>query len=58
VHRALEISDRAYVLVTGHVAFHGRAAAIASDERIRSAYLGAREPLPSMEAPIKQGEGR
>jgi ABC-type branched-subunit amino acid transport system ATPase component len=58
VHRALEISDRAYVLVTGHVAFHGRATAIASDERIRSAYLGAREPLPSTEAPIKQGEGR
>lgn len=50
VHRALEISDRAYVLVTGRVAFHGRATAIASDERIRSAYLGAREPLPSTEA--------
>ncbi len=44
VHRALAISDRAYVLVTGRIAFEGPAAAIASDERIRSAYLGARTP--------------
>jgi branched-chain amino acid transport system ATP-binding protein len=42
VHRALAISDRAYVLVTGRVAFHGPAAEIADDDRIRTAYLGAR----------------
>jgi branched-chain amino acid transport system ATP-binding protein len=42
VHRALAISDRAYVLVTGRVAFHGLAAEIADDDRIRTAYLGAR----------------
>jgi branched-chain amino acid transport system ATP-binding protein len=42
VHRALAISHRAYVLVTGRVAFHGAAADIAADERIRTAYLGAR----------------
>jgi ABC-type branched-subunit amino acid transport system ATPase component len=47
VHRALGVSDRAYVLVTGCVALHGPAAAIAADERIRGAYLGAREaPTP------------
>ncbi|MBV9559477.1 MAG: ABC transporter ATP-binding protein [Bradyrhizobium sp.] len=43
VHRALEVSARAYVLVTGLVAMHGPAAAVAADERIRAAYLGARE---------------
>jgi branched-chain amino acid transport system ATP-binding protein len=42
VHRALAISHRAYVLVTGRVAFQGPAAEIAADERIRSAYLGTR----------------
>ena len=50
VHRALGVSDRAYVLVTGRVALHGPAAAIAADERIRGAYLGAREaPTPGEE---------
>ena len=43
VHRALTISERAYVLVTGKIAFFGRAEEIANDDRIRSAYLGARE---------------
>jgi branched-chain amino acid transport system ATP-binding protein len=42
VHRALAVSSRAYVLVTGRVAFQGPAAEIAADERIRSAYLGTR----------------
>jgi branched-chain amino acid transport system ATP-binding protein len=46
VHRALAISDRAYVLVTGRVAFEGAAADIARDERIRTAYLGARAKSP------------
>jgi ABC-type branched-subunit amino acid transport system ATPase component len=44
VHRALAISHRAYLLVTGRVAFHGAAAGIAADERIRTAYLGGRRP--------------
>ncbi len=52
VHRALAISGRAYVLVTGRVAFEGDAHAIAADERIRGAYLGARETtLPSGASP-------
>jgi ABC-type branched-subunit amino acid transport system ATPase component len=46
VHRALAISDRAYVLVTGRVELHGPAREIASDERIRHAYLGARTDHP------------
>jgi len=40
--RALAVSTRAYVLVTGQVAFEGSADKIAADERIRSAYLGGR----------------
>jgi len=40
--RALAVSTRAYVLVTGQVAFEGSAETIAADERIRSAYLGGR----------------
>jgi branched-chain amino acid transport system ATP-binding protein len=47
VHRALAISDRAYVLVTGRIAFHGPAHGIAADERIRAAYLGARAAPPA-----------
>jgi ABC-type branched-subunit amino acid transport system ATPase component len=47
VHRALAVSNRAYVLVTGRVAFQGPAAEIAADERIRKAYLGARRPAGS-----------
>ncbi len=43
VRRALEVSDYAYVLVTGRVAFQGSAESIAADERIRTAYLGARQ---------------
>jgi ABC-type branched-subunit amino acid transport system ATPase component len=42
VRRALEISDYAYVLVTGRIAFQGRAESVAADERISTAYLGAR----------------
>ena len=43
VHRALAISERAYVLVTGRIAFFGRADEIANDDRIRGAYLGVRD---------------
>jgi ABC-type branched-subunit amino acid transport system ATPase component len=43
VRRALEVSDYAYVLVTGRVAFQGSAENIAADDRIRTAYLGARQ---------------
>jgi branched-chain amino acid transport system ATP-binding protein len=47
VHRALAISGRAYVFAAGRVAFHGPAAEIADDDRIRAAYLGARQPAAS-----------
>jgi len=42
--RALNVSDRAYVFVTGEVAFEGLAAEVAADERIRAAYLGGKAP--------------
>lgn len=37
---ALSIADRGYVLETGTVALSGRAATLADDEAVRSAYLG------------------
>ncbi len=40
--RSLSVASLAYVLVTGRVAFRGPAAAVLSDERIRTAYLGGR----------------
>jgi ABC-type branched-subunit amino acid transport system ATPase component len=40
VHRALRVSTRGYVFVTGQVAFEGSASEILTDERIRVAYLG------------------
>jgi ABC-type branched-subunit amino acid transport system ATPase component len=43
--RALAVSSRGYVLVTGQVAFHGSAHDIVADERIRTAYLGGRRAL-------------
>jgi ABC-type branched-subunit amino acid transport system ATPase component len=45
VRRALQISDHAYVLVTGRIAFQGSPERVIADERIRAAYLGAR-PKP------------
>ncbi len=54
VHRALEVSGRAYVLVTGRVALHGPAAAIAADERVRGAYLGARDVSAGRSDPLNQ----
>lgn len=42
VRRALAVSSRGYVLVTGRVAFHGSATEIVSDDRIHAAYLGGR----------------
>jgi branched-chain amino acid transport system ATP-binding protein len=57
VHRALGVSDRAYVLVTGRVALHGPAATIAADERVRSAYLGARETRTPGEGLHQRREG-
>ncbi len=40
-HKALEIADRAYVLETGHISMSGEAKELASDPRIKAAYLGA-----------------
>lgn len=40
VHRALSISRRGYVFVTGQVDFEGTADSILADERIRGAFLG------------------
>jgi len=40
-HKALEIADRAYVLETGHISMSGQARELASDPRIKEAYLGA-----------------
>jgi branched-chain amino acid transport system ATP-binding protein len=40
VHRALEISDRAYVLANGAVEREGPAAVLRSDAEIERAYLG------------------
>lgn len=38
---ALAVSDRAYVLETGTIAMEGSASTLASDDRVRKAYLGA-----------------
>ncbi|MBV9522695.1 MAG: ABC transporter ATP-binding protein [Alphaproteobacteria bacterium] len=40
--RALSVSARACVFVTGQIAFEGSSAAVLADERIRTAYLGGR----------------
>lgn len=40
VHKALEISDRAYVLETGHITLSGESNELIRDERIKEAYLG------------------
>ena len=37
---ALKVSDRAYVLETGHVGLTGRSAELANDDHIRCLYLG------------------
>jgi branched-chain amino acid transport system ATP-binding protein len=40
VHRALEIADRAYVMVSGRIEFSGDAAELRGAEAIEQAYLG------------------
>jgi branched-chain amino acid transport system ATP-binding protein len=37
---ALSVADRAYVLETGRVVMDGTGAALLTNERVRSAYLG------------------
>jgi branched-chain amino acid transport system ATP-binding protein len=39
-HAALALADRAYVIESGQVVLEGRAADLASDERVQKAYLG------------------
>ncbi len=41
VDLALRLADRAYVLETGRVVLSGAASALAEDDRVREAYLGA-----------------
>ena len=38
--QTLQIADRAYVLERGRVSIEGRASDLASDPRVRAAYLG------------------
>lgn len=38
--RALEISDHAYVLDSGHIALDGEGRSLLADERVKQAYLG------------------
>lgn len=40
-NQVLKLADRAYVLESGSVALDGEAAALADDERVKAAYLGA-----------------
>ena len=40
VQTALEVSERGYVLETGHIVLSGRADGLLRDERVRRAYLG------------------
>lgn len=49
--RALSVSGRAYVFVTGQVAFEGPATEIMADERVRTAYLGGRGDAQSVRWP-------
>ncbi len=41
VNKALEISDRAYVMRIGAIDFHGPAQEVAQSERLKDAYLGS-----------------
>lgn len=43
VRQALKIADYAYVLETGKIVLHGKAADIASDPRVMEAYLGGKK---------------
>jgi ABC-type branched-subunit amino acid transport system ATPase component len=54
VQRALAVSSRAYVLVTGRVAFEGPAAEVAVDERVRIAYLGAGRPAAGRKSALSE----
>ena len=40
VDAALSISERAYVLETGHVVLSGKASELLADQRVRESYLG------------------
>jgi branched-chain amino acid transport system ATP-binding protein len=37
---ALDLADRAYLLETGRVAFHGPSSVVRADEAVRRVYLG------------------
>ena len=40
VHRALALSDRAYILEVGRVTLHGSGHELLNDDHVRRAYLG------------------
>ena len=49
--RALALASRAYVLETGRIVVGGPARELASDPRIRAAYLGLAEAAPAGRGP-------
>jgi branched-chain amino acid transport system ATP-binding protein len=54
---ALTLADRAYVLESGVVALHGDANELASDPRVRDAYLGSGRFIRRRAKPAVQQEG-
>ena len=42
VRQALKIADYAYVMETGKIVLHGKAAEVVNDSRVKEAYLGGR----------------
>jgi branched-chain amino acid transport system ATP-binding protein len=40
VEKALEVSDRAYVLENGRILMEGESKALRSDEQLKKAYMG------------------
>ena len=45
VRQALKIADYAYVMETGKIVLHGKAAEIIHDPRVMEAYLGGRHAV-------------
>jgi lipopolysaccharide export system ATP-binding protein len=57
VHETLSITDRAYILIDGHVFYSGTAEEIADNEEVRKRYLGASFKLERYDIePDERGE--